>query len=434
MFSLTRNQKNSLVIVAGILLITGFSFKTSPFSVNAQSAVDVSQKKTDLEKKLIELNKKIQGYQGEIQKTRSQQASLSNEIKLYDNQINSTELALEVKETQIEDTNLQISELRSQIEKRLKEISDNKKILSELMVELYQKDNNSLIHLTLGNKTFSEVLDDIKYNENVQSKVYQIVQNIKSVKEKLEAQEKNLKIELSKLESLREQLRVTQGSLEGQRQQKQSLLSKTKGLESNYRKLLTSSQEEEDKIQKEIEDLDAAIREKLGKRTISANKGALAWPMDGTLTQKYGNTGFTKLGYSFHNGIDIAAPAGKSVYAAGSGKVVAADTGEAAYGNWIAIKHSIETKSGKRDIIALYAHLRSFKVKTGDIVEQGDLIGYEGNTGNTTRLLYGPERGYHLHFTIFDTEGFGISQGKSTKVYGRYTVPYGYTYNPLDFF
>lgn len=83
-----RNKIIGLVLASSLIFLTLFiSINMDAFPAKAQSAVDVSQKKTDLEKKLIELNKKIQGYQGEIQKTRTQQASLSNEIKLYNNQI-----------------------------------------------------------------------------------------------------------------------------------------------------------------------------------------------------------------------------------------------------------------------------------------------------------------------------------------------------------
>jgi murein DD-endopeptidase MepM/ murein hydrolase activator NlpD len=273
----------------------------------------------------------------------------------------------------------------------------------------------------------------VQYTESVQNKVYQILQNIKAVKAKLEAQQAELKVKLEDLEELREQLDQTESSLSRERSLKQNLLDQTRGVEKNYQKLLSQSKNEEDKIEQEIQDLDNAIRAKLGNRTIAATKGDLAWPMTGIFTQGYGNTGFTALGYNFHNGIDIAAPPGTPIYAAASGTVTSCDTGEAAYGNWCAIKHNIDTKNGKRCIVTLYAHMRSFKVKAGQQVSQGDLVGYEGNTGNTTRLLYGKERGYHLHFTVFDCEGFGISQGTYSKTYGRYTVPYGYTYNPMNF-
>jgi murein DD-endopeptidase MepM/ murein hydrolase activator NlpD len=186
-------------------------------------------------------------------------------------------------------------------------------------------------------------------------------------------------------------------------------------------------------LEAEINDLDDQVRKKLGERTIRPNKGSLAMPMDGVLTQKYGNTGFKALGYSFHNGWDIAAPAGEPIYAAADGQVTNCGSGEAAYGNWCTIKHTIDTAGGSRCVVTLYGHMRSYQVKSGQSVKQGDLVGYEGNTGNTTRLLYGPHRGYHLHSTVFDCEGFGISQGKYSKVYGTYSVPYGYTYDPGTF-
>jgi murein DD-endopeptidase MepM/ murein hydrolase activator NlpD len=238
---------------------------------------------------------------------------------------------------------------------------------------------------------------------------------------------------VEKLESLRDQALITQQALEAQRQGKNKLLVQTKGQEAAYRKLLATSQNQEADLQKEIEDLDNSIAAKLGKMTITPNKGDLAMPMKGVLTQGYGNTGFTSLGYSFHNGWDIAAPAGTPIYSAGNGTVVTCDTGEAAYGNWCAVKHPLETSSGKRTVVALYAHMRSFKVKAGQVLKQGDLIGYEGNTGNTTRLIRGEKYGYHLHLTFFDEKGFGIAKGTYQSVYGPYTVPYGYTYNPSLF-
>jgi murein DD-endopeptidase MepM/ murein hydrolase activator NlpD len=263
--------------------------------------------------------------------------------------------------------------------------------------------------------------------------MYQIVQNIKLVKAKLEDQQQQLKIQLRKLQDLTEQLKVTRASLQAQENDKQNLLAKTKGVEKNYQKLLSSSQSEQADLQKEMDDLDAQVRAKLGNKTITAKKGSLSMPMAGILTQGYGNTGFRSLGYSFHNGIDIAGPAGTPIYSAADGVVNGCDTGDASYGNWCTVKHNIKTTAGSVCIITLYGHMRSFKVSVGQTLKEGDLIGYEGNTGNTTRLLYGPDRGYHLHFTVFDCEGFGIAPGKYSKVYGSYTVPYGYTYNPKDF-
>lgn len=400
----------------------------------AQNVDDLKQKQADVQARLDQLNKQISSYRQQINATRQKKASLANELSIFNNEIASTELQIQANETAIEDTNLQIDELEQQIQRRVKEMDENKKILAELIVQLHQLDGSSLLYLSLGNDSFSKFMDQLQYTENVQDKVYNIVQSIKTIKQKLEDQQEVLKTELLKLQQLKEQLDVTKEALNNQRKQKQVLLDQTRGVESNYQKLLSASQSKQSDLQKEINDLDESIRARLGNRTITPTKGALLMPMSGIRTQGYGKTGFTALGYNFHNGWDIAAPAGTPIYAAANGTVIACDTGEAAYGNWCAIKHTLETKSGTRQIVTLYAHMASFKLSGGKTVRQGDLVGYEGNTGNTTRLTLGPGRGYHLHFSVFDAEGFGIAVGKFAKTYGAYSVPYGYTYNPGDFF
>lgn len=437
MFWLTEIKKlkpkpgtgKKILATLALLLMLG-----SILPVKADSTVDdLSSQKSDRQKKLDEINQQIKAYNQQIADTRKKSSSLKNEIAIYDKEIATTQLQIEAKNTQIEDTQIQIAQLEQLIDQKSKEIEENKKILAELLRQLSQFDDSYLLKTTLGTDNLSDFLDQIQYTQNYQGKIYQLVQKIKELKKRMEEQKAELQIELKNLNDLREQLQIAQQSLESQRSQKTSLLNQTRGLEKNYQKLLAASQKQEADIQKEIEDLDAQIRAKLGNRSISANRGVLAWPIDGILTQGYGNTGFTSLGYNFHNGIDIAGPAGQPIYAAADGTVLYTDYSDTSYGNWVAVKHSIPTSAGTRQIVTLYAHFRTIKVKPGQAVQQGDLLGYEGNTGNTTKKLYGPERGYHLHFGVYDAEGFGVKDGAYTKIYGPYRLPYGYTYNPLDF-
>ncbi len=422
-------RETKIKILSSIAIFFALSFVFKP--ALAQTA---DQKKAILQSRLNQLEGQIKTLQNSLSSNRQQQASLNNEIKLYDGQIQTMELQIQAKETQIEGTNLQISELEAQIARRTAEMEENKVLLGSLIAELYRQDANSLLHIGLGNGNFSEFLDQLQYTESVQGKVYQIVQNIKAVKQKLEEQKTDLEAQLVQLKQLREQLDQTQSSLQVQRKGKEALLSQTRNSEKKYQQVLSASNKEASDLQKEISGLDDAVRAKLGKRTIVPGNGVLSKPVDGVLTQRYGNTGFTALGYNFHNGVDIAGPCGVPVYAAAAGAVNYTGTGQGAYGNWITIKHTIATKSGTRDIVTLYGHLRTIKVAKGQKVNRGDLIGYEGNTGNTTRLLYGPERGCHVHFTVFDAEGFNIAPGANVKAYGPYQVPNGYTYDPFSFF
>ncbi|MEW6527618.1 MAG: M23 family metallopeptidase [Spirochaetota bacterium] len=110
-------------------------------------------------------------------------------------------------------------------------------------------------------------------------------------------------------------------------------------------------------------------------------------PTKGKMTSKYGyrENPVTKK-YSFHKGIDIAAPKGTKVVASATGSVVTSQYMSNGYGNCIIIEHENNTKT-------LYAHLQKRLVKVGDVVQQGDQIGTVGATGRAT--------GPHLHYEVY---------------------------------
>ena len=89
--------------------------------------------------------------------------------------------------------------------------------------------------------------------------------------------------------------------------------------------------------------------------------------------------------YKMHSGIDFTAPTGTPIYATGNGRVVPAPDGASGYGNHVVIDHGFGYKT-------LYAHMYKSKVKIGQRVKRGQLIGYVGNTG----LSSGP----HLHYEV----------------------------------
>ncbi|KAB8136833.1 M23 family metallopeptidase [Gracilibacillus oryzae] len=88
---------------------------------------------------------------------------------------------------------------------------------------------------------------------------------------------------------------------------------------------------------------------------------------------------------SYHKGIDIARPSGRSILAADNGTVVEAGYNSGGYGNKIVIDHN----NGYRTV---YAHMSSISVSVGQTVEKGSTIGVMGSTGNST--------GVHLHFEV----------------------------------
>ena len=89
--------------------------------------------------------------------------------------------------------------------------------------------------------------------------------------------------------------------------------------------------------------------------------------------------------YQLHKGSDIVGPPSAPVMAVAYGRVIGFWLDHLQYGGLVLIQHD-------DGIITLYAHMSKVFVKLHQIVEQGDIIGLQGNTGVST--------GEHLHFEI----------------------------------
>jgi len=129
----------------------------------------------------------------------------------------------------------------------------------------------------------------------------------------------------------------------------------------------------------------------IGTSANHSKKYRFVWPMPGsTLSQGYGPTQFwfepPYQGFAhFHTGLDICLPQGSPVQAADDGIVILVGAGPYGYGNYVVLEHA-------GGLTTLYGHLNQSLVKVGDQVIQGQPIGLEGSTGNST--------GPHLHFEL----------------------------------
>lgn len=86
----------------------------------------------------------------------------------------------------------------------------------------------------------------------------------------------------------------------------------------------------------------------------------------------------------FHAGMDFTAPIGTDIFATGNGVVVTAGWKQG-YGNCVEISHGYGYQT-------LYGHMSAIKVRVGQKVKRGDVIGLVGSTGKST--------GPHLHYEV----------------------------------
>jgi murein DD-endopeptidase MepM/ murein hydrolase activator NlpD len=124
-----------------------------------------------------------------------------------------------------------------------------------------------------------------------------------------------------------------------------------------------------------------------GGRAVSSNFGERIHPIDGTR--------------HFHTGVDVRAAAGTPILAAAGGVVKRAGE-RGGYGNAVEIDHG-------NGVSTLYAHARELSVQPGDTIEEGQALGFVGQTGKAT--------GPHLHFEV-RVGGKPVDPRRALNAYG----------------
>lgn len=87
----------------------------------------------------------------------------------------------------------------------------------------------------------------------------------------------------------------------------------------------------------------------------------------------------------FHWGMDFTAVTGTEIYSTGKGTIVFASNSNNGYGNHVIVDHGYGYQT-------LYAHMSEVKVKKGQEIKRGEILGFVGNTG----LSSAP----HLHYEV----------------------------------
>ncbi len=133
----------------------------------------------------------------------------------------------------------------------------------------------------------------------------------------------------------------------------------------------------------------AAARAHARSQASGPSPGLLARPVDGYITSPFGYRIHPIYHYwGLHDGVDFGGGCGTPLKAAAPGRVISSYRSDV-YGNRLIVDNGV---IGARGIATIYNHASSYTVGVGDRVTEGQVLGYEGDTGWST--------GCHLHFTV----------------------------------
>lgn len=324
-----------------------------------------------------------------IADTQVQEAVLQEAIAALDAQIATTDRQVNAAQAQLDTIAANLVAAQRALVRTRAQVANDKTQLSNELVVLYKSEiaSNSFSNfLSSGdfNSFWQRVLDVHRLATNENQLVSRVTGEEAAVTEQVAAisQQKHDQATLvATLRGLVEQLNQTMAT----RQQAEAALAARQAADAI---LLAQNEQAQRVVQAQIAALKA---EEAAALAAGGGHGQFAWPETGPITQNFGCTTFVFEIYDpscptkhFHSGIDIAAPCGNPITAADSG-IANTYYSSFGYGNHILIDHG-------NGFVSLYGHMAAFVVGNGQVVHRGQLIGYEGSTGNST--------GCHLHFEI----------------------------------
>jgi murein DD-endopeptidase MepM/ murein hydrolase activator NlpD len=292
------------------------------------------------------------------------------------------------------------------------ELDARKAILAERIRTAYDTDRTSMLETILSSSDFTDVISEVGYqldfagqdkalaeqivaDQQVLAVIHQTVVSTRDQTDQLTqlaaAQKTILDKQLGDLAAARAQLVKLEAQQKALLAAQQAAYAKLAANKASLKSSLAAAAKAQAQIEALIRKL---VLQQLQQGGIpSQYSGSFIWPMPGIVTQEFGCTGFwaePPLGdcAHFHKGIDIANSMDTPIRAAGAGKVIIA--GQSPYDSaWIVvIAHSSH-------LVSWYGHIDNSPgpvVHVGQFVYAGQVIAYEGMTGNTT--------GPHLHWAV----------------------------------
>lgn len=357
---------------------------------------------------------------------RREQASLSASLSNLETDLNSVGLELEAairklnrvsraldqSRADLQRYTRQIATLEEDLEAVADDIVESKEelvareaLLQDHLRAAYEQSQTSLLEILISTDSFTEATSQLSYMLTLSDEDRRLAEEIREARHQLEIRQRTLQDGRETLSALRDAEAERAAALDAQQQEVDAARAKLAA----YRRKLKELQAEQmaelraaARNEATTQELIAAHQHELkGQRKLVqrlkrranrldvAYRGRFTWPERGdfVITQEFGHTTFNPR----HTGIDLAYHSprcGGPIYAAGDGVVLADGRPSAKYGDTaigVVIGHS-------QRLHTWYWHLSHETVEAGQEVEVGDLIGYEGATGEAT--------GCHLHFEV----------------------------------
>ncbi len=356
---------------------------------NKNQIDELKKEATSLNVKKNELKKKLSALGDDKEKAIEQKELLDRQCQVL--------------QKEIENINAQITQytaLISETEGKIAETEAKEKAQYELFCKrvrtMEENGRVSYWEVIFKATSFADFLSRIDFINEIMDYDERIMNELKEIRNQLAEEKATLEESKAAQVAARTELNERKAELQTQLDAAIALVKKIRSQESEYQSTLKAYEKEEDDIQSKIVELSKqqdTSGPNAGTDVIHSQMGSggYMWPVANSrkINSPFGpRKSPGGIGSRNHKGVDIGGVGYSSnVLASKAGKVIVSQYSRS-YGNYVVISHA----SGNT---TLYAHMSKRLVSAGQRVEQGQVLGITGSTGNST--------GPHLHFEI--TEG-----------------------------
>ncbi|MGD8190230.1 murein hydrolase activator EnvC family protein [Brevibacillus ginsengisoli] len=384
------NKKVVYALVITSLLSWGIITPSTTWASKA-SVEKINREISQIKAKKREQQKTIRNIQAQLSNVKKQRSELEDDLMNIDLRRNETQAKIDKLNQQIDIKTKEAQEAQVQLDEAKDRVAKRDTLLKTRLKTMYERGSVSYVEVLLGSSDFGDFLTRLQGLQMIVEQDTKILEENKKDKETVEQQKKAVEERLASLEGMFAESENLKADLDQQHQQsvaiKKQLQNKESELqeaaEEEEQQLLAIAQQEASKLAERSRLLFASAGSYKGGRMgvplpagsyrISSGFGVRTDPITGA--------------QAGHNGLDMAAPKGTSIFAAEKGIVIHAGYTRG-FGNTVMIKHS-------DSITTLYGHIREggIFVKVGQEVSRGEKIAEVGSTGRST--------GNHLHFTVY---------------------------------
>lgn len=348
------------------------------FSMTSTSIFSFANNTTKYNNQLEQNKSKQKNITSEINQVKKQEGEVIEKIQALEVEINQSEEELESLKKKITVTEGEINTTQNNLLEAETNIEGKQDIMGDRLNVMYKNGTIGYAEVLLNSKSLTDLLSNLDMVKKIVNHDVDLLKDMKEQRDMIEEQKISLENQRRQLVNLRSSVTQKQEMLVVSRGKQERLRADLAQDKVALEKILDETKKEADKIVNMIRSLQSSG---------AYVGGELQWPVTGysRISSPFGNRIHPILKTKkFHSGIDVPAPSGVAVVAAGSGKVVTSGT-LGSYGRTVIVDHG-------GGIMTLYAHNSKLLVSVGDTVTKGQRIANIGSTGAST--------GPHLHFEV----------------------------------